>query len=215
MSGWTYTVSNSVRTIDPVGHASRQPARSQCLQTSDENSHETCPPELPPTPNAVVISTNFTCRHVEWPRCSVLSYEWPDQSNPSAGTWFHSLHATSHALQPMQSVESVRNAVVAMHQPLEVRERLGPAGTPARRDVAGEPFRFHDPRVRLLRHGDEIVRRVAGHQPARAPVVGKADLMDDAAVHAQRRHAGGDQRARLDHAARRGDRQPAAVGRAD
>src|SRR4051794_35752816 len=164
MSGWTYTVSNSVRTIDPVGHASRQPARSQCLQTSEENSHETCSPELPPTPNAVVISTNFTWRHVEWPRCSVLSYECPDQSNPSAGTWFHSLHATSHALQPMQSVESVRNAVVAMHQPLEIRERFGPAGAAARRHVADEPFRFHDPDVRFFGDRDQIVRGVAGHQ---------------------------------------------------
>ena len=42
MSGWTKTLPNSVRTIEPVGHASRQPAFSQCLQTSDENSHVSC-----------------------------------------------------------------------------------------------------------------------------------------------------------------------------
>src|SRR4051794_542416 len=180
MSGWTYTVSNSVRTIDPVGHASRQPARSQCLQTSDENSHETCPPELPPTPKAVVISTNFTCRHVEWPRCSVLSYEWPLQSNPSAGTWFHSLHATSHALQPMQSVESVRNAVVAMHQSFEIREGRGSAWTPARRDVTDKALRLHDADVGLLGHRDQIVGGVAGHETAAAPVIRQPDLMDDA-----------------------------------
>ena len=30
-------------------------------------------------------------------------------SSPSSGTWFHSLHATSHALQPMQTLVSVKN----------------------------------------------------------------------------------------------------------
>src|SRR3954449_6414375 len=39
-SGCTNTPPNSVRTIAPVGHASRQPATSQCLHTSDENVHE-------------------------------------------------------------------------------------------------------------------------------------------------------------------------------
>src|SRR5262249_23074041 len=32
---WMYTVSNSVRTIDPVGHTSRHGAFTQCLHTSD------------------------------------------------------------------------------------------------------------------------------------------------------------------------------------
>jgi hypothetical protein len=41
-----------------------------------------------------------------------LSYDFPDQTYPSLGTSFHSLHATSHALQPMQRVESVKKAVV-------------------------------------------------------------------------------------------------------
>jgi hypothetical protein len=30
----------------------------------------------------------------------------------SAGTWFHSLQATSHALQPMHTVGSVKNPTV-------------------------------------------------------------------------------------------------------
>src|ERR1700757_60385 len=34
----TSTEPTSVRTIDPVGHASRQPASSQCLQTSDKKT---------------------------------------------------------------------------------------------------------------------------------------------------------------------------------
>src|SRR3954469_9974056 len=37
-SGWTMTVSNSVRISAPVGQASRQPAFEQCLQTSDMNT---------------------------------------------------------------------------------------------------------------------------------------------------------------------------------
>src|SRR5262249_41803566 len=140
MSGWTKTVSSSVRTIDPVGQASRQPACSQCLQTSETNDHDTCSPELPPTPNAVSISTKAASRHVEWPGCRVLSYERPVHSKPSAGTWLYSLHATSHALQPMQRVESVRNAavgkVVASHQRFEIMQRRRAARTPAGRNVA-------------------------------------------------------------------------------
>src|SRR6185436_8212378 len=112
MSGCTYTPPNSVRMIDPVGHASRHPACSQCLQTSDENCHVICSGALPPAPIAVGCSMNFTCRHVECPSAVVLSYERPDQRKPSCGTSFHSLHATSHALHPMQSVESVKKPVV-------------------------------------------------------------------------------------------------------
>src|SRR5690349_2448333 len=69
-------------------------------------------PAFPPNPGRGSPSTNFTCRHVECPTEPVLSYEKPDQSNPSSLIWFHSLHATSHALQPIHNVESVRNAVV-------------------------------------------------------------------------------------------------------
>src|SRR5215472_5120168 len=88
----------------PVGHASRHPATSQCLQTSEENSHEMPSPAFPPNPGRGSPSTNFTCRHVECPTEPVLSYEKPDQSKPSSLIWFHSLHATSHALQPIHNV---------------------------------------------------------------------------------------------------------------
>src|SRR5512134_2797458 len=106
------TPPNSVRTIDPVGHASRHPAFSQCLQTSEEKSQRK---GLVPSAG---LSTNFTWRHVEWPSEMVLSYDIPVSRKPSAGIWFHSLQATSHALQPMQIVESVRNAVIMIsHEP--------------------------------------------------------------------------------------------------
>src|SRR5689334_729158 len=65
-SGCTNTAPNSMRTIAPVGQASRHPATSQCLQTSDENAMPgSCPGAFPPTPMVVGFSTNFTCRHVE------------------------------------------------------------------------------------------------------------------------------------------------------
>src|SRR5690349_5788211 len=98
MSGWMYTPPNSVRLIERVGQASRQPATSQCLQTSDENCHVMTCGALPPAPICVSCSTNFTWRQVEWPRPRVLSYDLPEKWKPSAGTSFHSLHATSHAL---------------------------------------------------------------------------------------------------------------------
>src|SRR5215212_2764295 len=117
MSGWMYTPPNSVRMIEPVGHASRQPAFSQCLQTSDENSHVTRCGALPPEPISGSRSTNFTCRHVVCPRPTVLSYDSPENTKPSSGTSFHSLHATSHALHPMHSVESVKNPVTVIAGP--------------------------------------------------------------------------------------------------
>src|SRR3954447_24889719 len=97
--------------IEPVGQASRHPAFSQCLQTSEENSQAIRSGALPPRPISGVRSTNLTCRQVECPRATVLSYELPLQRKPSCGTSFHSLHATSHALQPMQRVESVKKPV--------------------------------------------------------------------------------------------------------
>src|SRR5579871_196101 len=35
----------------------------------------------------------------------------PERASPSSGTWFHSLHATSQALQPMQTVVSVKKPI--------------------------------------------------------------------------------------------------------
>src|SRR3984893_1654005 len=103
------TVSNSVRTIAPVGHTSRQPACTQCLQTSDIMS------QRPPTRFASFksnCSMNLTWRNDVADSSTVLSYELPESrkcwASSSAGNWFHSLQATSHALQPMQSVVSVK-----------------------------------------------------------------------------------------------------------
>src|SRR4051795_3134225 len=99
----TTTVPNSVRKSAPVGQTSRHPASVQCLQTSELISQRRTS-SLPSSSTvfASACSTNCTCRHVFAPRSCVLSYDQPVHSRPSSGTRFHSLHATSHALQPMQ-----------------------------------------------------------------------------------------------------------------
>src|SRR3954469_13363044 len=93
MSSCTTTVPNSVRNSAPVGHTSRQAAWVQCLHTSDDMSQA-----MPPS--GFSCSMNATCRQVSAPRSIVLSYDMPVKPWGDSGTWFHSLHATSHALQP-------------------------------------------------------------------------------------------------------------------
>src|SRR6478609_6507499 len=129
MSSCTTTVPNSVRNSDPVGHTSRQAACVQCLHTSDSISQRTSvrSPDVAPSSSEADgpvgnplspdscpesrrgCSMKATCRHVLAPSAPVLSYDQPSRSNPSSGTPFHSLHATSHALQPMQTDVSVKN----------------------------------------------------------------------------------------------------------
>src|SRR6266513_360238 len=112
----------------PVGQASRHPARAQCLHTSDIISQE----KFPSVPvSGTGRSTNETCRQVEEPRCPVLSYERPVKLNPSSGSWFHCLHATSQALHPMQSVVSVKNPFRATDV-LTIARRSARPGTTAR-----------------------------------------------------------------------------------
>src|SRR3954462_15525843 len=115
MSSCTTTVPYSVRNSDPVGQTSRDAACVQCLHTSlDINQRR--PLSAMPSPVTPVgsagtglrCSMKATCRHVEAPRRFVLSYDMPVNDSPSSGTWFHSLHATSQALQPMHTEVSVK-----------------------------------------------------------------------------------------------------------
>jgi hypothetical protein len=106
-----------VRTIAPVGQFSRQPALLQCLQTSDISSQEKFPSAVCWSERAAGRSMKATWRQVEAPTSPVLSYDMPVNDIPSSGSWFHSLHATSHALQPMQTVVSVKNPVPIRHAP--------------------------------------------------------------------------------------------------
>src|SRR5450432_186250 len=96
----------------PVGQLSRQPARAQCLHTSDENSHEN--PSAIWFESATGRSMKATCLHVDAPSATVLSYDMPVRAMPSSGNWFHCLHATSQALQPMQMVVSVKKPFPAI-----------------------------------------------------------------------------------------------------
>src|SRR5690349_22814080 len=103
MSCWTTTVPNSVRNSAPVGQTSRQPACVQYLHTSlDINQRRL---------SSCCCSMKATCRQVSAPRPCVLSYDQPVSSSPSSGTEFHSLHATSQALHPMQTDVSVKNPI--------------------------------------------------------------------------------------------------------
>ena len=55
------------------------------------------------------FSMKATCRQVCASRALVLSYDSPVSVPISLGRPFHSLHATSHALHPMQTLVSVKN----------------------------------------------------------------------------------------------------------
>src|ERR671936_676616 len=110
MSSWTTTVPYSVRKSEPVGQTSRQAAWVQCLQTSEDMSQRIASPPAPfPSPcSGLRCWTKATWRQEFAPSVEVLSYDSPVQTSPSSGTRFHSLHATSHALQPMQIDVSVK-----------------------------------------------------------------------------------------------------------
>src|SRR5215470_4880285 len=101
-----------------VGHTSMQLASAQCLQTSLIMLQAT-------PPLAVARSWNWTWRQFctsSWP---VLSKPSPN-SGACPGSWFHSLHATSQALQPMQSVVSVKKPTVrAIAVLLSDRHQIG------------------------------------------------------------------------------------------
>src|SRR5919202_1578815 len=122
MSCCTTTVPNSVRNSAPVGHTSRHPACVQCLHTSEAisqrksvrpsgpvrapgNSKDGMPRST--AADGCRCSMNATWRHEFAPSWPVLSNDMPSSSNPSSGTRFHSLHATSHALHPMHTELSV------------------------------------------------------------------------------------------------------------
>src|SRR5207245_8493312 len=101
-SDWMKTVSNSVRMIAFVGQTSRQLASLQCLQTS-LIINQACPPAIGVGVGMSPVlsrtcSTNWTCRQFCASSCPVLSNESAVNFGALPSSWFHSLHATSHAL---------------------------------------------------------------------------------------------------------------------
>src|SRR5881275_3047821 len=118
MSSCTTTVPYSVRKSDPVGQTSRQAACVQCLQTSElisQRSASSPPPSAaaksPSSRSGSFCSTKATWRQLFASRVDVLSYDSPVQTMPSSGTRFHSLQATSQALQPIQTDVSVKKPI--------------------------------------------------------------------------------------------------------
>src|SRR5258705_12054166 len=107
MSDCTTTVSNSVRNKAPVGQTSRHAASEQCLQTSDDIS------QRKPSSSSIRVgcSMNCTWRQLFASRSTVLSSDQPVIPPIVSGTWFHSLHATSQALQPMHSEVSLKKPI--------------------------------------------------------------------------------------------------------
>src|SRR5438067_13207788 len=94
----------------------------------------------------------------------------PVNASPSSGNWFHCLHATSQALQPMHSVVSVK-------KPLAM---VGQAVPPARPNIASQRLRLLNANIRIRDERDQLVRRITLDQPFTAPVIGHADLVDRA-----------------------------------
>src|SRR5436305_12477655 len=108
-SSCTTTVPNSVRKSAPVGQTSRQAACVQCLQTSELISQRRTSSFSPSSMRCgSFCSMKATWRQVLAPSSEVLSYDSPVQTSPSSGTRFHSLQATSQALQPMHTDVSVK-----------------------------------------------------------------------------------------------------------
>ena len=87
----------------------------QCLQTSEDMSQRKPSSSRwkfgawPPSGSR--CSMKATWRHVSALSPWELSCDQPVQFSPSSGTPFHSLQATSHALQPMHTDVSVKNPI--------------------------------------------------------------------------------------------------------
>src|SRR3954447_15086894 len=110
-SSWTTTVPNSVRNSAPVGQTSRHGAVVQCLQTSEDINQRMPSSSAGLAGTVRVCSMNATWRQVSELSRPVLSYDWALKPKSSVGSWFHSLQATSHALQPMHSEVSVKKPI--------------------------------------------------------------------------------------------------------
>ncbi len=187
---------NSVRMSAPVGQTSRQPALVQCLQTSLDMSQRMAstwpgspaawprtsaagPSAAGPTAAAgTCCSMKATCRQVEAPRPTVLSNDMPVSFSPSSGTAFHSLQATSQALQPMQTDVSVKKPI-----------RGGCSPYPARAAGSGPPVRPGSSSATLTSHlrarlfGDAGPLQVRAHQvPQRRPAGRRPGWMSTASA---------------------------------
>ena len=102
------------RACVPSSPPPRGACRSSGSTASADNPDPDAPVGSPASPGSCRpvdrgCSMNATCRHEFAPSEPVLSNDMPSRSSPSSGTAFHVLHATSQALQPMQTEVSVKN----------------------------------------------------------------------------------------------------------
>src|SRR4051812_38300646 len=139
-----------------------------------------------------------TWRHVSAPSPRVLSYDIPLNTSPSSGMPFHSLQATSHALQPMHTLVSVKNPTRCASSGVSSQPQLtshpppGVVGDPrarlirrdeldaspatrstARTDVAREGLHLLDVHVGIEPEVHQLVGGVAGAEAVRPPVIGQ------------------------------------------
>ena len=121
-------------------------------------------------PAGTGCSMNATCRHEFAVNAPVLSYDMPSRSKPDSGTAFHSLQATSQALQPMQTLVSVKNPIRGRRvvQPASGAGssgpyRLLPSGMVTRFSRGPSPLRPAGRRTRVVTVGG----RSPGTIPAR------------------------------------------------
>src|SRR2546421_7428525 len=123
----------------------------------------------------------------------------PVKNIPSAGSWFHSLHATSQALHPMHTVVSVKNPIACAIRPTPFERGLCPRNPPGGRfrkggeaplrvsspapwlgllHVADERLALVDRHVGIADERGQLVDDVTGDDALVAPVPRHADLVD-------------------------------------
>src|SRR5215813_5236499 len=146
-----------------VGHTSMQLASEQCLHTSLIMLHAT-------VPLGSARSMNCTWRQF-WSSSRPVLSKLSRNCGACPGSWFHSLHATSQALQPMHSVTSVKKpTVLAIVGPPshshEVRDDLPLAVLP------GVEVERHRRQLVDDRDGAGVLPEVDCHQVAAAALTG-------------------------------------------
>src|SRR5579864_6384104 len=213
------TAPNSIRTIAPVGHASRQPATSQCLHTSDENPH------------AGSCSLNFRPRRsvAQFPQTSRVSMS---SARPPAYCRRNARSIRSHRPQAGSTPYTPPRRLCSRCRawnPSEMQlcscpppQLLSPyfqcafvLWRPSWFCIAHQCFSLHDAYIWLFGNSQQIIRDVTGHHAFIAKLIGQGNCVPNLAVHFQRPVAFRNQRPSLHNAPHCGDRQVLTVAHSD
>src|SRR5450759_1877636 len=213
LSGFTSTIPLAYCTMAPgAGQASRHPGSAQCMHWSLRMSHISPP------------STSRSSKRMRFQKpASSVGIVWyvPTWCVDSGGRSFHSWHATSQALQPMQVDVSMYLATVGT---LLMPEGLPQTEAEERRisrlctlmivassrllELDEERLELGRPRVWIHRGGRQESRQRSGMPGGAgrvAPVEGEADLPQLLPVDLQRKQPLRDHRDAFDGSARGGD----------